>query len=166
MNQDKWVWRKILIVVKTYPTPANKGTEVSCTAGITEDGEWIRLFPIPYRFLSDNQRFKKYQWINARVMKASDPRIESHTIDTDSIEILDEPIPSSNFWKARKDHVYPLKSMSLCFLQETRRKHRKPTLGFFRPKRITSLEIISEDNPEWTESELSILNQASFFDSS
>ena len=166
MLEETWEWRKILIVVKTYPTPANRGTEVSCTAGITEDGQWIRLFPIPYRFLSDNQRFKKYQWIKARVMKASDPRVESYKIDTDSIEILDEPIPASNFWEARKNHVFPLKSASLCFLQETRRQYRKPTLGFFRPKRITSLDIVPEDNPEWSESELSILNQASFFDNS
>ena len=55
---QKWERRRVLIVVKTYPTPARKSVEVSCTAAVTEDGEWIRLFPIPYRFLTDSQRFR------------------------------------------------------------------------------------------------------------
>src|ERR1700739_1573735 len=28
-----WSTKRVLIVVKTYPTPAHKGVEVSCTAG-------------------------------------------------------------------------------------------------------------------------------------
>ena len=66
-----------LIVVRTYPTPAKKNVEVSCTAGITRDGKWVRLFPIPYRFLDDDKRFHKYQWIKANVRKAADHRAES-----------------------------------------------------------------------------------------
>ena len=52
-----------LIVVRTYPTPARKGIEVSCTAAITDQGEWLRLFPVPYRFLKLDKRIQKYQWI-------------------------------------------------------------------------------------------------------
>ena len=166
MFTDKWEWRKILITVKAYPTPARRGIEVSCTAGITEDGQWIRIFPVSFRLLSDDQQFKKYQWIEARVKKASDPRIESHEIDADSIRILGKPIPSSNNWDARKNKVFPLKNVSLCNLQEMRRKHGAPTLGFFRPRRITSLEIVPEENPEWTDRELASLRQSSFFDDS
>jgi hypothetical protein len=50
--------RKVFIVVRTYPTPARQGVEVSCTAGITEAGKWFRLFPVPYRFLDSERRFK------------------------------------------------------------------------------------------------------------
>ena len=60
---EQWVSKQVLIVVRTYPTPARKGIEVSCTAGITDDGQWIRLFPVPYRFLEADQRFRKYQTI-------------------------------------------------------------------------------------------------------
>ena len=98
MLEEIWEWRNILIVVKTYPTPARQGIEVSCTAGITDDGQWIRLFPIPFRFLRSDQKFKKYQWIRAKVKKASDPRIESYNVDIDSIEPLGDPIPSANSW--------------------------------------------------------------------
>ena len=54
--------RKVLITVKTYPLPSKKSIEVSCTAGITEDGKWIRLFPLPYRYLG--YKLRKYQWVN------------------------------------------------------------------------------------------------------
>jgi hypothetical protein len=42
---DGYETKRVLVVVKTYPTPAWRGGEVVCTAGITEHGEWIRLFP-------------------------------------------------------------------------------------------------------------------------
>ena len=163
MLEEIWEWRKILIVVKTYPTPARQGIEVSCTAGITDDGQWIRLFPIPFRFLRSDQKFKKYQWIKAKVKKASDPRVESYNVDIDSIRLLGTPLPLANSWIARKEKVFPLKSTSLCELQRKRNSCGEPTLGFFRPKRITSLEI-EETDSDWSESDLSRLTQASFFD--
>jgi len=58
--QDGWQPKRVLILVRTYPTPAHKGIEVSCTAGVTDDGQWIRLFPIPYRYMAVETRFHKY----------------------------------------------------------------------------------------------------------
>jgi hypothetical protein len=55
--------KKALIVVRTYPTPARTGVEVSCTAAITDKGEWLRLFPVPWRLLGTDQRFRKYYWV-------------------------------------------------------------------------------------------------------
>jgi hypothetical protein len=52
--------KKILITVKTYPLPSKKSIEASCTAGITEEGKWIRLFPLPFRLLEHSKQFKKY----------------------------------------------------------------------------------------------------------
>lgn len=73
MFGTRWQEKRVLIAVRTYPTPAAKGAETSCTAGITEDGEWIRLFPINYRQLEPEQKFHKYDWVTVRVAKASDP---------------------------------------------------------------------------------------------
>ena len=67
-----WEAKGVLITVKTYSTPAHKGVEVSCTAGITDQNEWIRLYPIPYRYMDYDQRFKKYEWIELKARKASD----------------------------------------------------------------------------------------------
>ena len=94
---------RVLITARTYPTPVRRGVEVSCTGGITESGEWIRLFPVPYRFLSLDKRFRKYQWIEANVAKSSDLRPESFQIDIDSINIISEPLPTKDRWQARKN---------------------------------------------------------------
>jgi hypothetical protein len=106
-----------LIVVRTYPVPAKKGVEVSCTAAITDKGEWLRLFPVPYRRLNDNQQFSKYQWIDVGVTKASDPRPESHKISQETIKIKSDVLPTTNDWQARKDVILPLKAESMCALR-------------------------------------------------
>jgi hypothetical protein len=101
--------KRALIVVRTYPTPAKQGIEVSCTAAITDKGEWLRLFPVPYRFLSPDQRFRKYQWVDVTVSKAAkDHRAESYKIENSGIQIVSEPLPVARAWQARKDIVLPM----------------------------------------------------------
>ena len=121
-----WISKKVLVTVRTYPSPAWRGVEVSCTAGITNEGEWIRLYPIPYRFLSPDRRFKKYQWIELNVKKGSDPRPESYRLDIDSIKIVSEQLKTNNNWQARKDIVFPLKAHCLCCLKENRDREGLP----------------------------------------
>ena len=150
-----------LIVVRTYPTPAKKGIEVSCTAAVTDQGEWLRLFPVPYRFLKLDKRFRKYQWITVSLTKASDRRPESYRLDTDSIEIL-SALSVQDRWRARKDVVLPLKSGSLCELKRRRDRDGHPTLGLFRPKTIRRL-LIAHDTPDWSEGELQLLRQQTLF---
>ncbi len=152
--------KKVLITVKTYPLPSKKMLEASCTAGITEDGKWIRLFPLPYRYLDYD--IKKYQWINVKVTKASDPRPESYKIDLDSIQILGKPIPTLDNWKLRKQFISPLEVPSLCYLQNARKKNNF-SLGFFKPRVINELIIEPEESPHWTEEELAALNRPSMF---
>ena len=155
--------KKVLITVKTYPLPSKKAIEASCTAGITDDGKWIRLFPLPFRYLKYSQQFKKYQWIDLRVTKASDPRQESYKADLDSIKPIGKPLPTFKNWQIRKELVLPLASLSLCHLQVTR-EDTGVTLGLFKPRCINELIIEPEENPVWTEQELASLNQQSMFD--
>lgn len=156
--------KRILITIRTYPTPAQQGIEVSCTAGMTEDGGWIRLFPVPYRFLSEDRRFRKYQWIEASVTKASDYRPESYHVDIDSIKIVSDKLPTKSKWKERKELLAPLVSHSLCWLKAQRKKEGSPTLGFFKPQRITGFDMLPDD-PNWSESELAKLRQVPLFQS-
>jgi hypothetical protein len=163
ITYGRWTKKRVLITVRTYPVPARKGVEVSCTAGITDDGNWIRLFPIPWRFLDKDKRFRKYQYIEARVAKSqSDVRPESYEIDIDSINILPESVPSDNKWEARKVKIFPLKTQSLCFLQSERDRNKQPTLGFFKPRVINGFRI-KPTNTKWTEEELARLKQYSLF---
>lgn len=59
--------KRIYILVKTYPTISEKYSELVCTAGVLEDGSWIRLYPIPFRLLNDDQKYPKYTWIEVNV---------------------------------------------------------------------------------------------------
>ena len=55
MNKTKR--EKILILVKTYPNRSNKYIETVCTAGIREDGSWVRIFPVQFRLYADDQKY-------------------------------------------------------------------------------------------------------------
>ena len=153
--------KKALIVVRTYPTPAKTGAEVSCTAAITDDGKWLRLFPVPWRYLSAEQQFRRYQWVEATVLKASDSRPESYKLAQDGIKIISQ-VPPDNEWRERREFIEPLKSHCMCCLQRERDEKGFPTLGIFKPRKIEKL-IIKAETPNWTESQLAILSQGHLF---
>jgi hypothetical protein len=156
--------KKALIVVRTYPTPAKTGVEISCTAAITEDGQWLRLYPVPYRFLEHDQRFRKYQWIEFVATKATkDSRPESHKIKPESIKIVSEQLATKNEWAARKKVIFPLMAHCLCCLEKTRAEHGQPTLGIIRPHRIEKLAI-KPDSATWTAQQLNVLRQGHLFE--
>ena len=154
--------KKALILVRTYPPPARNGVEVSCTAAVTEDGQWLRLFPIPYRFLDMYKRFRKYQWIEVDVSKASDGRPESYKIDRNSIKIVSDVLPTDGNWQERKRHVDPLKGHCMCCIKRVRDADGYPTLGIFKPKAIEL--IITPTDQNWTQAQLDILRQNKLFD--
>ena len=87
---------KVLVAVKTYPIPSAKYDELSCTAGVRESGEFVRLYPINYRDLPWDQQFKKYQWIEVLAEKHTgrDFRKESWRPDSTSVRLVGEPIPT------------------------------------------------------------------------
>jgi hypothetical protein len=102
-----WVRKRILIWGKTRPELSKSHKETVCTGGIFEDTKgFVRLYPIPLRYLDGEQAFKKYQWIEADVRKATkDPRPESYNVRCDTIE-LGETIPTTNGdWSRRAEWV-------------------------------------------------------------
>jgi hypothetical protein len=48
--------QRVLITAKTYPTLSRKYGETVCTAGVREDGTWVRIYPVPFRRLSEEQQ--------------------------------------------------------------------------------------------------------------
>ena len=154
----EWVKRRVFVTVRTYPSPSQKSIEVSCTAGVAEDGSWIRIFPLNYRALDRDQQFRRYQWIEATLSKApNDKRVESYIVDSASLKITSPVSPS---WRARFAMLEPLRAHCLCCLKREREKTGHPTLGFFRPKRITRFMIEPDpDGSSWTPEQLAKLRQ-------
>jgi hypothetical protein len=156
--------KRALVVVRTYPIPEEDGVESSCTAAVTEKGEWLRLHPMPYRFLPQRQQFRKYQWIELDVTKSNDFRIESYRPKLNTIRILGDPLTTDNNWQLRKEVLFPLRAPSLCDLKRHRDEAGYPTLGFFRPRAIKRLQITAAVPSTWSEAQLAILRQELLFE--
>ncbi len=60
MPEEEYERTRVLVTVMTYPHPSSKYGELVCTAGITEALEWVRLYPIDYRYRLREQQFHKY----------------------------------------------------------------------------------------------------------
>ncbi len=166
MDKD---YKRILILCKTYPSPSSKHVETSCVAGMDESGRLIRLYPVPFRLVNDDQQFKKWQWIQARVKKATnDHRTESHRISVDTIETLGEPLSTKNEWKERRDAISALETFSDFDALEQARISRGITLGLVKPTRLIDVKIKKAKSPDWTDDEIAKLmqaqNQGSLFD--
>ncbi|KKL26760.1 hypothetical protein LCGC14_2392050, partial [marine sediment metagenome] len=58
---------KVFITVMTYPSPSKKYQETVCIAGIIEGGKWVRLYPVDYRYLPQDKKFRKWQWIKVAI---------------------------------------------------------------------------------------------------
>jgi len=69
---------RILVTVKTYPTLSRKYGETVCTAGVREDGSWVRIYPVPFRRLEDTQQYSKFDWLECDLHPSTkDPRPET-----------------------------------------------------------------------------------------
>jgi hypothetical protein len=154
---------KILVTVKTYPTLSKKYTELACTAGFKNDGSWVRIYPIPFRLLDKDRRFKKYQWIELSLIKnKQDPRPESYRpTDIDEITLLNK-VGTENNWDVRKriildnNEIYTDLSKLISFANND----NKLSLAIFKPTEIIDLTA-KEVSSEWDASKLQILNMKS-----
>lgn len=89
--QIEWQEKRVLIIGRASPEPSKKHIETVCTGGITENGEVLRLYPIPLRYLEKEKRYKLWTWAKFEVQKNSeDKRKESYRVREDSIQVLSE----------------------------------------------------------------------------
>lgn len=159
------MWRplEMLITVKAYPNPSASLAEANCIAGITRDGRFARLYPVPFRDLEDEKRFRKYQWIKVSVSRPkSDPRPESFRPNIGTLQVMSGVLPTKAGWRTRKEVVLPLRSPSLCDLQD-REKRDGTSLGLFRPKKILDFDWTPTEHDDWTPGEIAKLSQQDLF---
>ncbi len=162
---------RILIAVKTYPTLSESHVELACTAGFRQDGSWIRLFPIPFRLLENEQQYKKYQWIEADIAKSKkDKRPESYNIiNTDTI-IPQEKVSSERNWEARKRIILDKNKIYTSLSEVIEDAHsNKISLAVFKPTSIEGFKVAHAPK-EWPQDKLKrvleSMKQTNFFDKS
>ncbi|MDR0800640.1 MAG: hypothetical protein LBN01_03820 [Endomicrobium sp.] len=142
--------KKILITVKTYPIPSKKYDETVCTAGIIEDGEWIRLYPIEFRKLERSKQYKKYDLVEVMVEKRTEDFRKESFKPIGICEVIGH-IDTKNGWAERKnlilDRVRVYKNISKLISDS------KPpdfvSLAVFKPTEILDFKCEKQD-PNWS----------------
>lgn len=88
MQLEKAEQDECFILVKAQPHRSSKYSETVCCAGIGRDGKWRRQYPVPFRILQSDQKFKRWNWINySYTTSIRDRRIESQKVLPESLSV-------------------------------------------------------------------------------
>jgi hypothetical protein len=153
--------KKVYILVKTYPTISEKYSELVCTAGVLEDGSWIRLYPMPFRLLNDEQKYPKYAWVDVEVERnTSDFRPESYRPNISTMEVTSRSKKPN--WDARRRIIFKNAQVytNLQTLIEEAKSPTKTSLAIFKPTKILDF-IVKPDARDWNPKKLASLQAQS-----
>ena len=148
--------RRVLVSVKAYPLPSRSYGELVCTAGFLEDGSWVRIYPVPYRFLQSDKYVAKYQWIELD-LKRRDPkhdfRPESYRpVRSDlSDMIVGEKVGTGprRDWAARRELCLRDVYVSRRKLVDDAYSEPQVSLATFKPARILGVTVEKEER-DWS----------------
>lgn len=145
---------EILINCKTYPAVSTKYIETVCTGGVSREGKFIRLYPIPFRLLSEKEQYGRWDVIRVKVYSdTKDKRPESAHVETGSeIKIIDTIKKDQSRW----DWMRP------CVFDSAEAMESKGlTNGMVE---ITPEELYWEpEEKKWSAGQLSVFNQQNLF---
>ncbi len=154
--------QRILITVKTYPTLSQKYGETVCTAGAREDGSWVRIYPVPFRRLGEDEQYRKYDWVECRLVRnASDVRPETFR-PADARELMPVGhLGTADAWRDRR-RLLLLTARVYDRLDEiiAGAKANQISLAVFKPSRVLDL-VVEVDDRDWDISKLADLRDAS-----
>lgn len=162
---------RILVTVKTYPTLSRKYGETVCTAGLREDGSWVRIYPVPFRRLNEPQQYKKFDWIECQLIRnTADPRIETYRpLDPTELVEVGHVGTEKGLWTARRKLVLgrPRVWTSIEELTTAARAN-EASLAVFKPADILDFTIDPAEERDWSATQLAQMraytNQLDMFD--
>jgi len=131
--------QKILVIVKAYPEKSKKHGSSICTAGLTENSEWIRIYPIRLNIFQNKRGIlKKWNWIEAKIEESNEKlnRKESYKVDERSIRLINSDLTKTsrkNTWNERNKILFPLLKKSREEL-EVLKQTENISIGLIKPK--------------------------------
>ena len=136
---------RLLVLAKACPEISQKYESLVCVAGITDKGEWRRIYPIPWQVFwkSSGTNFKKKSWIEYELEsdKPSDHRPESRKVRFETIK----PCGDASF-----SDIDALLRKNLTSIEELEASGPKArSLGVIEPKEI--FDFASTTNPHYQE---------------
>lgn len=159
--------KKVYILVKTYPTISREYSELVCTAGLQEDGTWIRLYPVPFRKLDIDQKYPKYTWIELEVDRnTKDFRPETYRPRLDTIQV--SPKSKRVDWDQRRRIILKKTKVYTDLTELIADARTKSTsLAIFKPTKVISFSAKECEQRDWDPDKVAILEalskQQSFF---
>lgn len=162
--------KKVLISVTTYPLPSRSYDELVCTAGLLENGEWIRIYPVPLSFLIDLKgsgkvNNVKYTWIELELNKRTDDfRPESHSPKHYDFRdlVVHQHIGTERNWEFRKEFCLQNVYTNIDQLIEESKAPTNRSLATFKPTEIIGFDI-EEDAREWKDEWIELRKQGDLF---
>lgn len=148
--------RKLTVLVncKTYPSVSTKYIETVCTGGVQPTGEFVRLYPIPFRLLDERQQYKRWDIIEVDVYRDDrDLRPESwHFRGGSDIRIVKQIESEEERWAWLSKSVHS---------SEEEMEKKGLTNGLVE---IEPVELFWErDDSEWTAAQMRVLMQQDLF---
>jgi hypothetical protein len=142
---------KVLVTVKTYPHPSQGYQELVCTAGVLEDGSFVRLYPIDYRYRPYWEWFSKYDWVEVKAERnRRDPRPESYSPVLDSQIRTIGHVTTHGNWAERTRYALAKGARAMCELDAL--PQNKCSLGIVRAGNVKDFlaEPVERDwPPKW-----------------
>lgn len=151
---------RILITVKTYPTLSRKYGETVCTAGVREDGSWVRIYPVPFRRLDEEQQYRKYDWLHcALIRNRNDPRPETFRPRRASEMQPVGHMGTSDRWRERRELLLKRATVHTRLAELIAgAKANRLSLAVFKPARIIDFTW-EEEEREWDSAKVEEMRQ-------
>ncbi len=157
---------RVLILVKTYPLPNASYGETVCTAGLLDGKTWVRIYPINWRDLKDDQKYPKYSWIQLDLVRnEKDFRQETYKPrlgSDEDIQVIGS-IDTSDDWAARKEYILQEVFTSMRDLIELAKSEGAKSLATFKPAEIVDFTVEDAADREWKKQWLNRSLQTSMF---
>ncbi len=144
---------EVIITVKAAPTPSTTYGETVCVAGVSADLSapgWFRLYPINFRYLEQDRKFRKYDVVSvdAAPNRKDDFRAESWRPNIDTLTV----VRNLKDWRRRRPWLDPYIDVSMCELNRaTRDDAHARSLGLVRVADVSGFDV--ERHPGWTSEE-------------
>ncbi len=148
---------RLLITVKAAPNPSARHGETVCVGALSVDPgrrSWVRLYPIHFRDLDDDNKFRKYDIVTVDALPAvQDRRRESWRPIVGSVRPEHHLHPGT----ARRGYLDPYVEDSMCeLIDHARAASDARSIALIRVRDVSSLSIAR--HPGWTAEQQAKIN--------
>ena len=147
-----WETIRCMIWGKTYPELSSHHTETVCTGAVLENGDALRLYPVPLRYLEGEQQYRLYDIVEVDTMvNSKDQRPESRKIRADSLRIVGHVETDRDEWAQRRIWIdrgkgtWHFKSMDNL---RTREEETGQSMGFIDVGAVAGISLVPKPASE------------------